>query len=71
MTWEIALGIITLVGFLITIGNLVANNTKAMTKLSCAVDELIDYRKEQTAINKDTEDKLEDHEVRITVLEHK
>lgn len=40
MTWEIVLGLIALGGALIAIGKIIANNTRAMTELRCAVDML-------------------------------
>lgn len=40
MTWEIFMGIVALVGFLVTIANLVARLVKAMTELTMTVNEL-------------------------------
>lgn len=69
MTWDIFLGIAALVAALIPIGKIIANNTKAMTSLEVTCKNLGEHNKEQdheiVAIN----DKLGDHETRITVLE--
>ena len=40
MTWEIALGIIALATFLITVGKIVAGLVKALTELTITVKEL-------------------------------
>ena len=40
MTWDIVVGIITLVTVGIAIGKLISNNTKTMTELKCSIDEL-------------------------------
>lgn len=77
MTWEIFLGIVALVGFIISIGKLISNNTKAMTEVKCGIDELratlseqkndISWIKSDVSGVKTT---LSNHETRLVVLEH-
>ena len=47
MTWEIFLGIATLVSFIVTIGKIISNNTKAMVSLEMTCKQLGDKEKEQ------------------------
>ena len=39
MTWEIIAAIIALAGFIISIGKIVSNNTKALTEVKCSIDD--------------------------------
>ena len=69
MTWEIFLGIAALVSFVIAIGKIVANNTKAMTEIKDSLDELKEALGEQKVEVKDIKNDVINHETRITILE--
>ena len=69
MTWEIVVGLITLLGAIATIGKIVAANTKALTKLEDSIASLDNTLIEQRNALDKLDDKLDDHETRITVLE--
>ena len=71
MSWEIVVGIITLFGFVISIGKLISNNTKALTELQCSIDSLKKYLKRDENNLKVVEEKVDNHEIRITKLEVK
>ena len=71
MTWEIFLGIATLVSFIVTIGKIISNNTKAIVSLEMTCKQLGDKEKEQGNDIKELQGTTADHETRITVLEHK
>lgn len=47
MTWEIISALIVILGAIISIGKIIANNTAAMTQVRCAIDSLTDTVKEQ------------------------
>lgn len=71
MTWEIFLGIVALTGFIISIGKIVSANTKALTKLEDSINRL-DKTLEKQGKNIDSlEQEVNEHETRISVLEHK
>lgn len=71
MSWEIVVGIITLFGFIISIGKLISNNTKALTELQCSIDSLKKSLKRDENNLKVVEEKVDNHEIRITKLEVK
>lgn len=71
MTWEIVTGLIALCGFLISIGKIVANNTKAMTEVKISIDELKLALKENKDNVKELQEDVAKHETRITILERK
>lgn len=71
MSWEIVVGIITLFGFVISIGKLISNNTKALTELQCSIDSLKKSLKRDENNLKIVEEKVDNHEIRITKLEVK
>lgn len=71
MTWEIVVGLIALVGFVVSIGKIVSNNTKALTEVKCSIDSLKEAFSEQKAKVDVIGDEVNDHELRITILEHK
>lgn len=71
MSWEIVVGIITLFGFVISIGKLISNNTKALTELQCSIDSLKESLKRDENNLKVVEEKVDNHEIRITKLEVK
>lgn len=71
MTWEIFLGIVALTGFVISIGKIVSANTKALTKLEDSISRL-DKTLEKQGKNIDSlEQEVNEHETRISILEHK
>ena len=71
MSWEIVVGIISLFGFVISIGKLISNNTKALTELQCSIDSLKKSLKRDENNLKVVEEKVDNHEIRITKLEVK
>ena len=71
MSWEIVVGIITFFGFVISIGKLISNNTKALTELQCSIDSLKKSLKRDENNLKVVEEKVDNHEIRITKLEVK
>ena len=71
MTWEIFLGIVALTGFVITIGRIVSSSTKAMQRLEDSILELNKTITEEKKNVKELDDVVQNHETRITLLEHK
>lgn len=71
MTWEIFLGIVALTGFVITIGRIVSQNTRAMQKLEDSIVELDRTIKEDRKNIDDLDNTIQNHETRIQLLEHK
>lgn len=82
MTWEIIVGIITLVGFIISIVTPLIRLTSAMIKLNANMENLGSSLESLTTRNTEShrriwehneeqDQKLEDHEHRITKIETK
>lgn len=71
MTWDVFLGIVALTGFLVTIGRIVSENTKAMQKLEDSIVRLDKTLNKQDKDIHDLDDTVKDHETRISILEHK
>lgn len=75
MTWEIALGVIALTGFLITIGTLSARISAVLARLEVSVRELsaavAAHRSENGSDHRFFRQAVENHETRITVLEER
>lgn len=71
MTWDVFLGIVALTGFLVTIGRIVSENTKAMQKLEDSIVRLDKTLNRQDKDIHDLDDTVKDHETRISILEHK
>lgn len=71
MTYEIVLGIITLTGFVVTIGKIVSANTKAMQKLEDSIIRLDTTLNKQDKDIHHLDDTVQNHETRISILEHK
>ncbi len=69
MSWEIIVGIITLIGCGISVGTLVWKLSSAVNRLECAVNNLIDWTAHQSIKNKEFYGMLNDHEKRISILE--
>lgn len=71
MSWEIVVGIITLVGFIVSIGKIVKNNTEAMTEIKVSLGDIKEVLKENKEEIKELQSEVGKHETRITVLEKK
>lgn len=71
MTWEIFLGIVSITGFVVAIGRIVSENTKAMQKLEDSIVRLDKTLNKQDKDIHDLDDAVKDHETRISILEHK
>ena len=71
MTWEIFLGIVALTGFVISIGRIVSMNTKAMQKLEDSIVRLDETIREEKKDINELDNTVQNHETRISILEHK
>lgn len=71
MTWEIFLGIVALTGFIISIGKIVSANTKALTRLEDSINRLDKTLEKQGKNINSLEQEVNEHETRISILEHK
>lgn len=71
MTWEIFLGIVALVGFLVTIGKIFAPLIQSITSLQDSIKNLDETIKKQGKDIDGIQDELHDHDKRITILEAK
>lgn len=71
MEWQIVTTIITLVSFGIAIIKPILKLNSSIVKLTDAVESLELNGSEIKSLVKENEDKLEDHEKRLIVLEHK
>ena len=69
MTWDICIGIIALAGFIITIGKIISANTQAITRLEDTINRLDDTLSEQKKELIKIDEEVQEHEIRITVLE--
>ena len=69
MTWEIVVGLITLMTACIAVCTIVSNNTRAMTEVKCGLDELKNTICEQKSDLRAVEERVTEHEVRISRLE--
>ena len=71
MTWEIFLGIVALTGFVISIGRIVSMSTKAMQKLEDSIIKLDETIREEKKDIDNLDETVQNHETRISILEHK
>ena len=71
MTYEIFLGIVSLTGFVISIGRIVSMNTKAMQKLEDSIVRLDETIRQEKRDIDDLDNTVQNHETRIQLLEHK
>ena len=71
MTYEIFLGIVSLTGFVISIGRIVSMNTKAMQRLEDSIVRLDETIREEKKDISNLDDVVQNHETRITLLENK
>ena len=73
MTWEIFCGIVTLCGFGITVGTLVARLAAVIARLNASVTEfaatISAMKKENAGDHRQIHEALAGHERRITILE--
>ena len=71
MTWEIFLGIVALVGFVVSIGGIIYKLAKVLTSLDITVKGLSETLKDSKTDRKEMHKKIDDHETRIVILETK
>lgn len=71
MEWTIVTVIIALVGLFMTVGKPVINLNSSITRLQDAIDELRENIKVLTNRTDNQEEKLQNHETRISILEEK
>lgn len=71
MTWQIFLGIVSLTGFVISIGRIVSMNTKAMQKLEDSIIRLDETIREEKRDIDNLDETVQNHETRIQLLENK
>lgn len=71
MDWQNISALIVLVGFIITIGKIIAANTKALTQLQDSINRLDKTLDKQGANIDSLESEVNEHETRITILENK
>lgn len=71
MEWAVVTVIITLVGLFMTVGKPIITLNGSITHLQDAIDELRENIKVLTGRTDNQEEKLQDHETRISILEEK
>lgn len=71
MEWTVVTVIIALVGLFMTVGKPVITLNSSITHLQDAIDELREDIKVLTGRTDNQEEKLQDHETRISILEEK
>lgn len=82
MTWEIVAGLFVLIGGIISIVTPIVKLTKSITELTVKVDEFAHQMEQQSVRSKEAhkrlwvhneeqDDKLQEHEIRISNLENK
>ena len=71
MEWTIVTVIIALVGLFMTVGKPIITLNGSITHLQDAIDELRENIKVLTGRTDSQEEKLQDHETRISILEEK
>ena len=71
MEWTVVTVIIALVGLFMTVGKPIITLNGAITHLQDAIDELREDIKVLTGRTDSQEEKLQDHETRISILEEK
>ena len=71
MEWTVVTVIIALVGLFMTVGKPVITLNSSITHLQDAIDELRENIKVLTGRTDSQEEKLQDHETRISILEEK
>lgn len=71
MEWTVVTVIIALVGLFMTVGKPIITLNGSITHLQDAIDELRENIKVLTGRTDSQEEKLQDHETRISILEEK
>lgn len=71
MEWTVVTVIIALVGLFMTVGKPVITLNSSITHLQDAIDELREDIKVLTGRTDSQEERLQDHETRISILEEK
>lgn len=75
MTWEIFLGISALVAFVIAIGTIISKAAQSLATLNTTItmlsETLKEFKKDSKTDRKELHDRVDDHETRIGILEHK
>ena len=75
MTWEIVLGLIALVGFIISVGAIIAKASQMFATLNASINMLTEtlkeFKKDSKSDRKELHDMVDDHETRIVILETK
>lgn len=71
MEWTVVTVIIALVGLFMTVGKPVINLNSSITRLQDAIDELREDIKVLTSRTDNQEERLQNHETRISILEEK
>lgn len=71
MEWTVVTVIIALVGLFMTVGKPVINLNSSITRLQDAIDELREDIKVLTNRTDNQEERLQNHETRISILEEK
>jgi uncharacterized protein YlxW (UPF0749 family) len=75
MTWEIFLGISTLVAFMIAVGTIISKASQSVATLNATInilsETLKEFKTDSKTEHKEMHDKIEDHETRIGILEIK
>lgn len=69
MTWEIAVGLFTMITAFIAVMKIVVRINKTLVSLDISVTRLNEYMEKQSQKNEKIFNSLEDHEQRITRLE--
>ena len=69
MSWEVIVGLATVITVGISICVVVANNTKALTQVQCAINTLNTVVEVQGKHLASQDIKLGNHETRLTILE--
>lgn len=71
MEWTVVTVIIAIVGLFMTVGKPIITLNSSITHLQDAIDELRENIKVLTGRTDSQEEKLQDHETRISILEEK
>ena len=71
MEWTVVTVIIALVGLFMTVGKPIITLNSSITHLQDAIDELREDIKVLTSRTDNQEERLQDHETRISILEEK
>ena len=74
MTWEIAVGLFTLLGMAVSLGTVLAKLVRALTRLELTISTLettlAELKSGNDAAHREIWDEIEEHDERITKLEY-